>query len=461
MNNDNIILVHGIFGSGKSHIITSICVFLKRISIEINKIKASIQSKKKDEYSKMKVLVSANTNVAVDRIMNQLSSFGDNKLSQSSSPSSRVLLARVGRADKIDKKLRKHLVFMSENRINATNELNRLICKEKSNCKDLLKLLEKTKKSNFNDCQRVLLGDADIVGVTCASSAMNNLLRSLNFPILILDEASQIVEPLSLLPIACSKCIKMIIVGDPEQLSAPCANSTTNPHSSSSVLQTNYNSFYTRSLFDRLINLNVKCTILKTQYRCHPRIANICSHLFYNNCLVNGVSSTDRPSLVQGLPTILTLHCAGQDHKLGDSYINHTEATLIRDTFHWLRNKYSNKNNKEDDGNGKILSIGIICLYKAQANIIENYISESIINNNNNNNNKNNDYNSVSLNTQDGLLISTVDAFQGMEMDIIIIATSRQHCTEFINNNARVNVAISRARKYLNYLCIILFSFFL
>ena len=55
--------------------------------------------------------------------------------------------------------------------------------------------------------------------------------------------------------------------------------------------------------------------------------------------------------------------------------------------------------------------------------------------------------------SQDGsngtLLVSTVDSFQGNEMDIIIIAITKNQHNSFISNNSRVNVAVSRARHHL------------
>ena len=45
--------------------------------------------------------------------------------------------------------------------------------------------------------------------------------------------------------------------------------------------------------------------------------------------------------------------------------------------------------------------------------------------------------------------ISTVDAFQGQELDIAIIATTRNYNTEFLNNPNRINVAITRARHHV------------
>ena len=49
----------------------------------------------------------------------------------------------------------------------------------------------------------------------------------------------------------------------------------------------------------------------------------------------------------------------------------------------------------------------------------------------------------------ENITISTVDAFQGNEMDIIIIATTRNTASDFLSNPNRINVAISRAKHHL------------
>ena len=70
-------------------------------------------------------------------------------------------------------------------------------------------------------------------------------------------------------------------------------------------------------------------------------------------------------------------------------------------------------------------------MYKAQSYVIANLI--------------NNNQGTKTVN--ENLIISTVDAFQGSEMDIIIISTCRTFLTDFIENSNRINVAISRARR--------------
>lgn len=45
--------------------------------------------------------------------------------------------------------------------------------------------------------------------------------------------------------------------------------------------------------------------------------------------------------------------------------------------------------------------------------------------------------------------ISTVDAFQGGEKDVIILSTVRSSESQFMDNQPRVNVALTRAKRHL------------
>jgi hypothetical protein len=75
--------------------------------------------------------------------------------------------------------------------------------------------------------------------------------------------------------------------------------------------------------------------------------------------------------------------------------------------------------------------IGVIALYKAQANLLRSKIDEQ-------------------CGVSDGaILVSTVDAFQGGERDIIIISCARTSTVGFTDNAERLNVALTRARHHL------------
>ncbi len=59
------------------------------------------------------------------------------------------------------------------------------------------------------------LGTAAVVGVTCCSASLPAM-DGITFDVAVLDEASQVVEPLSVLPLACGGCRRA-----PQAASAP------------------------------------------------------------------------------------------------------------------------------------------------------------------------------------------------------------------------------------------------
>ncbi|KAI8148810.1 AAA domain-containing protein [Fennellomyces sp. T-0311] len=76
-------------------------------------------------------------------------------------------------------------------------------------------------------------------------------------------------------------------------------------------------------------------------------------------------------------------------------------------------------------------SIGIISLYKEQADKLIEYVGN------------------ICQDKKQTVQISTVDAFQGGEKDVIILSTVRTTSSSFIDNCPRVNVALTRARRHL------------
>ena len=47
-----------------------------------------------------------------------------------------------------------------------------------------------------------------------------------------------------------------------------------------------------------------------------------------------------------------------------------------------------------------------------------------------------------------GLQVSTVDAFQGAEKDVIVLSTIRTNHIGFIDDARRINVALTRAKRF-------------
>ena len=417
---NDIILVHGVFGSGKSHLLTAICVLISAVAGAWR----TTLPPHKSRSSSVKVMLSSNTNVAVDRICSQLVKERANGAKGEHAANLDVpIVARLGNVSKIDSSLRKNLVFSHESANGIRLELERELKRQTDDSNDekafLQSLLAEASKpkGSFMESQIRMLSEAEVVGVTCASANSVHL-RSHQFPILILDEASQITEPTSFLAMASAKPRFMIIVGDPKQLPPTLALP---PKGGSKVHD------LSMTLFDRLEALKWKSTMLSVQYRCHPRIADLCSKLFYDSSLSSGIETTDRPPLLDATPPIMTINCDGLETRFFDSCYNETEAKNILLVVGSLR--------KSGQGAASC-SIGIICLYKEQANYLIRMLAT--------------DGAAASHSGDGGILrCSTVDAFQGQEMDVIIVATSINHTTSHLINPERINVALSRAKHHL------------
>ncbi|KAG0078634.1 hypothetical protein BGZ90_004757 [Linnemannia elongata] len=262
-----ILLVHGVFGAGKSFLIAVLIVFIDTL---LSKACPLPKEKRSCRF-----LVTSMTNVAVDRILMALLDLNYNKF------------VRVGSLKKVARRV---LPFTAQSSSARTGEdvkelqamLNddSLSIKERQYVKDAMRRFQREEN-------RGLVEKADVVGTTCVAS-MFEVMDEASFPIVILDEASQLLEPMSLIPICRAACQKVVMVGDPLQLSPPI-----NTIGDSAVKG------LSRTLFDRSIEMGIKPIMLRTQYRCHERIAEISNALFYSNVLKTGLSVEDRAPLIE------------------------------------------------------------------------------------------------------------------------------------------------------------------
>jgi len=89
------------------------------------------------------------------------------------------------------------------------------------------------------------------------------------------------------------------------------------------------------------------------------------------------------------------------------------------------------------ESNSEVFKIGVICPYKAQADIIEKIVSQQFVNN-----------------KKVEILVGTIHGFQGDQCDVIFTIFNPPYKIDgspsmFLNNQNILNVAISRARDYL------------
>ena len=263
-----------------------------------------------------------------------------------------------------------------------------------------------------------LIKQSPIICCTCVTAG-SDCFKSFKFPIVLIDEASQSMEPATLVPIA-HGCKKLILVGDDNQL-APVILSY---KAKASQLD--------RSLFRRLHENNNVPLLLATQYRMHPVISKFPSETFYDGQLKDDESTNRNSSaLFKWLndKPILFWNSEGVERPGpgGSSYINEVEAMKVIDCIHYLYEKKVDAND-----------IGVITPYAGQKNYLLDQVDDEI--------------DDMPKNYLENIMIDSIDAFQGSEKRFIIfscVRSNRRSGIGFIENYNRLNVAITRAKEGL------------
>ncbi|KAG9480231.1 hypothetical protein GDO78_011972 [Eleutherodactylus coqui] len=387
-----ITIIHGIFGAGKSYLLAVVVLFLVQL-FEIH------NPPEEPGSFHWKLLISSSTNVAVDRVLLGLLDLGFDQF------------IRVGSIRKIAKPILPHSLHAgSENESEQLKELQALLKEDLTPGEKAY--VRKSIELHKLGTNKTLLGQVRVVGATCAACPFP-CLRNLKFPVVILDECSQITEPASLLPIARFQCEKLILVGDPKQLSPTIQGS-----------EAAHECGLEQTLFSRLCLMGHQAVMLRTQYRCHPAISIIANELFYEGNLLNGVSNEDRKSLLDWLPTLCFYNANGTEQVEGNnSLYNVEEANFTVKLIHSLI---------ASGIQGSM--IGVITLYKSQMNKICCMLSSAAV---------------WDPSDMKAVQVSTVDAFQGAEKEIIILSCVRTRQVGFIDSEKRMNVALTRGKRHL------------
>ncbi|CAD8211161.1 unnamed protein product [Paramecium octaurelia] len=267
-----------------------------------------------------------------------------------------------------------------------------------------------------DEAEKEIIEQADIICTTCIGSA-DKRLKDMRFPFVLIDEATQAIEPECLLPMI-KGAQHVILVGDHRQL-GPVVQSR---EAASVGLD--------RSLFERLVQLGIRPVRLQVQYRMHPELTVFPSNTFYEGTLQNGVTISDRthsgnfPWPNKQKPMIF-INVQGQEQlsASGTSYLNTQEAVAVEQAVYYL---YQNT--------VKLNKIGIITPYKGQRTYIISYLQKN---------------GQLPYNQYRDIEVASVDGFQGREKDFIIISCVRSNDTQgigFLTNPRRLNVTITRAR---------------
>lgn len=224
------------------------------------------------------------------------------------------------------------------------------------------------------------------------------------FDYLIIDEASQVDLLTGALALSCAK--NVIVVGDLMQLTNVVSEQdkeVSNRIFDLYKLNEAYD-FANNNLLSSIISLNknIKKTLLKEHYRCHPKIINFCNKEFYNEELI--ILSDEKEG-----DTPLALYKTNEG--------NHARGTVNVRQIDVIKEEVLPRLNCEN-------SIAVISPYRKQA--IE-----------------------ISKVLEDKVEVDTVHKFQGREKDVVILSTVSNEINDFIDNSNLINVAISRAVKKL------------
>jgi len=360
-------LILGMPGTGKSTTI----VFLVRVLSELRKT----------------VLLSAYTNSAVDNLALKLKKY------------KRVEFCRIGRKASVHHELHEYIVTNSD--FSTVREVRNYLQKK------------------------------TVVCATALTAAGTPLVTTRNFDYCIIDEASQVTQPVCIGPLL--YCKTFILVGDHYQL-PPLVTSTEAKEGGLDI-----------SLFKRLAEAHPQAvTSLRSQYRMNHDIMDLSNLLVYNNTLKCGngavsercldIPNRDRinPKPVEGtwlhrllLPESRVLFLDTDKMNIkeetapgGKGTINPTEVKIMCTAIEALL-----------QGGIQVPEIGIISPYRSQLKIIREVLPNP------------------------DFLIDTIDRYQGRDKDCIFLSfvhsNEKSHVSHIMLDWRRINVAVSRAKRKL------------
>ncbi|XP_055912941.1 uncharacterized protein LOC129946694 [Eupeodes corollae] len=240
------------------------------------------------------------------------------------------------------------------------------------------------------------------------------------FDVCIIDEATQCTEPWALMPLRFGVS-NLIMVGDTQQLPATVISQRAKELGLETSLFTRIKKCL-ESDYRETPNIleiqNKPIYTLHEQYRMHSEISKWPNMYFYKNQLRNNPKVDEFKSSIKPF-SILNLEYRQNDSYYGQiSISNNLEAEFVAKLVTELNNYIPNK----------FYSYGIITPYAQHREKLENMIRNSGLND---------------------IMVNTIDSYQGIEKDVIIISNARTHGVGFLGNYQRLNVALTRPRKCL------------
>ena len=290
--------------------------------------------------------------------------------------------------------------------------------------------IQKEWKNQMSQCDEVelyIIKSTTIIAGTCTGFVSNRIIRDVDFDYVIVDEAAKATFPE--LAVSLNKAHKIILVGDHQQL-PPVLDTELIRDNKDKIDEENL----AQGIFEKLYMMFPEDNKhrLTVQYRMHPTIGTLVSHVFYDDDIQNGVEKEERTLSIEGYEDIaiewLDTSKRSPQERYEIAYENNGKKSYQNN----LEKKIIKAKLIELDAKMQIRTkIAIITGYGPQRYNLQTMVKQ------------------LSLKNLD-IDVDTVDAFQGSQKDIIIYSTVRSSSNPygigFLKSEARINVAFSRAR---------------
>ena len=370
-----------------------------------------------------KILVVSQANVAVDNVLR-----GITELNIFANQSDRFQIVRCGTPDRIAQDMEE---YSFEKRFEVYEDMLHTCPTSDKKVKSLrekwLQIIDD--KNSADIVGGCLLSCFRIIGATCVGLENRHYgLSNVEFDLVIIDEAGKALAGELLIPI--NRAQKVVIIGDHKQLPPvidPALYKDGAVEYDDVVEDKDLPDFLNRSFFQRLYEDcpdYSKC-MLNIQFRMPPVIADLVN-IFYDGTLETGENCRHKK------PMFLGNHLIFVDMKDIPEY---KEETLENGK------KTGPFNKKEAEAAASVIEkirvyytgrIVVITPYKMQKSVLKREFEKRQF---------------------EDVWVNTIDAFQGDEENIVIFCTTRavRH-TKYFSDNARLNVAFSRAKNTLIFL---------
>nr|XP_027077588.1 uncharacterized protein LOC113701234 [Coffea arabica] len=312
----------------------------------------------------------------------------------------------------------------AERRIRHFNELRRTRMGCLLNLKHLQEKISLPSFSEDYQIRSFCLQRAFLVFCTASSSAKLHVEGMAPLELLVIDEAAQLKECESTIPLQLPGIRHAILIGDEKQLPAMVQS------------QICEKANFGRSLFERLVMLGHQKHLLNVQYRMHPSISLFPNREFYGKLIMDGPNVKDvkykkrfLEGAIFGSYSFIDINPGKEQFDDKHSRKNLVEVYVVAEIIANLHKRSLISKQK--------LRVGCISPYKAQVSAIQEKLSQKY---------------STDTDSDFSVNVRSVDGFQGGEEDVIIISTVRCNgsgSVGFLSNHQRTNVALTRARHCL------------